>query len=83
MVRDALEKITPQAPDIWAQVHHAVREEWALTVEDVVRRRTTLGIRGLDTPPVRARVSRILESRECRLRPVISGTTSLEIVRCT
>lgn len=60
---DALERISPLAPDIWAQVHHAVREEWALTVNDVVRRRTTLGVRGLDTPPVRARVSRLLESR--------------------
>jgi glycerol-3-phosphate dehydrogenase len=46
-VPDALEPIHPDGPDVWAQVHHAVEHEWALTVEDVVRRRTTLGLRGL------------------------------------
>lgn len=80
---DALERISPPAPDIWAQVYHAVREEWALTADDVVRRRTTLGIRGLDTPSVRARISRVLESHGCGLQPVISEARSLENVRGT
>ena len=37
---NALERITPGAPDLWAQVYHAVREEWALTAEDVIYRRS-------------------------------------------
>src|SRR3712207_692250 len=28
---NALERLTPEAPDLWAQVYHAFREEWALT----------------------------------------------------
>ena len=40
--RNALERITPEAPDLWAQVYHAIREEWALTAEDIIYRRTTL-----------------------------------------
>ena len=58
----SFERITPEGPDVWAQVHHAAREEWALTVDDVVRRRTTLALRGLDTPDVRARISAVLGS---------------------
>jgi hypothetical protein len=30
---NALERIMPGAPDLWAQVYHAVHEEWALTAE--------------------------------------------------
>ena len=59
---NALERITPGAPDLWAQVYHAVREEWALTAEDVMYRRTTLGLRGFDTPEIRQRISTILEA---------------------
>jgi glycerol-3-phosphate dehydrogenase len=59
---DAMEKVHPEGPDVWAQVYHAAEEEWALTVDDVVRRRTTLGIRGLDTEDVRARISFVLAS---------------------
>jgi glycerol-3-phosphate dehydrogenase len=59
---NALERITPGAPDLWAQVYHAVREEWALTAEDVIYRRTTLGLRGFDTPGIRQRISTILEA---------------------
>ena len=47
--------MTPEAPDLWAQVYHAIREEWAVTAEDIIYRRTTLGLRGLDTPEIRAR----------------------------
>jgi glycerol-3-phosphate dehydrogenase len=53
--------MTPGAPDLWAQVYHAVREEWALTAEDVIYRRTTLGLRGFDTPEIRQRISMVLE----------------------
>ena len=59
---NALERITPGAPDLWAQVYHAVREEWALTAEDVICRRTTLGLRGFDTPEIRQRISTVLEA---------------------
>ena len=59
---DALEKVHPGAPDVWAQVYHATAEDWALTADDVVRRRTTLGIRGLDTEEVRTRISSLLAS---------------------
>jgi len=59
---DALERVHPQGPDIWAQVYHAAEEEWAMTVEDVIRRRTTLGVRGLTTKKIRARILSILTS---------------------
>ncbi|GAB2877553.1 glycerol-3-phosphate dehydrogenase/oxidase [Streptomyces mayteni] len=54
------ERVHPDGPEIWAQVVYARDHEWAETVEDVVRRRTTLTIRGLDTPEVRARVATVL-----------------------
>jgi glycerol-3-phosphate dehydrogenase len=57
---DVLEKVHPDAPDIWAQAYYAADEEWALTVEDIVRRRTTLGICGAATSEVRDRVASIL-----------------------
>ena len=59
---NALERITPGAPDLWAQVYHAVRQEWALSAEDVIYRRTTLGLRGFDTPEIRQRISTVLEA---------------------
>jgi glycerol-3-phosphate dehydrogenase len=59
---DALEKVHPEGPDVWAQVYHAADEEWAVTADDVVRRRTTLGIRALDTEEVRTRISYALAS---------------------
>ena len=49
---DALERIHPDGPDIWAQVDFARAEEWALTAEDVVARRTTLAVRGLASPAI-------------------------------
>ena len=38
---EALERVHPAGPDLWAQIHHAADEEWAVTAEDVTRRRTT------------------------------------------
>lgn len=55
------ERIHPEAPEIWAQVAYARDYEWAETVDDVLRRRTTLVIRGLDTPEVRSDVQRMLD----------------------
>jgi glycerol-3-phosphate dehydrogenase len=42
-----LEPIHPDAPDVLAQVRYASEQEWAVGVDDVVWRRTTLGHRGL------------------------------------
>jgi glycerol-3-phosphate dehydrogenase len=51
------EPVHPDGPDVWGQVHHAIQHEWATTVEDVVRRRTTLAVRGLATSEVRDAIS--------------------------
>jgi len=59
---NALERIHPHGPDVWAQAYHAIDREWATTVEDVLRRRTTIEVRGLATPTVRERVARIVGS---------------------
>ncbi|UVS79163.1 glycerol-3-phosphate dehydrogenase/oxidase [Actinokineospora sp. UTMC 2448] len=55
--------VHPDGPDIWAQVVYARDHEWAATPEDVLRRRTTLTLRGLDTPEVRDRVDALLGDR--------------------
>jgi glycerol-3-phosphate dehydrogenase len=57
-----LERIDPRAPDVWAQVRYAIEYEWARTVEDVVCRRTSLTLRGLDGPVVQARVAALLRA---------------------
>ena len=62
-VDNALDRIHPEGPDIWAQVHHAIDAEWAVTVSDVVRRRTNLEIQGHATEEVRARIAEVLEKR--------------------
>lgn len=54
------ERIHPDGPDIWAQVVYGRDEEAAVTAEDVLRRRTTVMIRGLDTDEVVARTESIL-----------------------
>ena len=54
---NAMERIHPDGPDIWAQAFYAAEREWAVTVDDVVRRRTTLAVRGLATPAVRAQIA--------------------------
>jgi len=53
-------RIHPDAPEIWAQVVYARDHEWAVSADDVLRRRTTLTIRGLATPEIRAEVERLL-----------------------
>jgi glycerol-3-phosphate dehydrogenase len=57
---DLARRIHPDAPEIRAQVVYARDHEWAQHVDDVLRRRTTLTIRGLDTPQVRADVAGLL-----------------------
>jgi glycerol-3-phosphate dehydrogenase len=58
-----LERVHPDGPDVWGQVVHAIDREWARTVEDVVRRRTTLAVRGLATPEVRDEIAATLGGR--------------------
>jgi glycerol-3-phosphate dehydrogenase len=78
--RDALERIHPGGPDVWAQVYHAVEREWATTVDDVIRRRTAVAVRGLGSPAVRADVGRVLASaaRSCDRAP--AARPSLRLV---
>ncbi len=59
-VPEALERVHPSGLDVWAQVYRARDAEWAVTPDDVLRRRTTIALRGLDSPEVRARTARIL-----------------------
>ena len=66
---DAFERVHPDGPDIWAQVHHAVEAEWATTVEDVVRRRTSLAVRGLATPEVRSRIAAAMGLQPTAVEP--------------
>jgi len=54
------EPVHPAGPDVWGQVRHAIDREWARTVEDVVRRRTTLAVRGLATPGIRSEIAATL-----------------------
>jgi glycerol-3-phosphate dehydrogenase len=51
-----LEPLAPGAPEIAAQALYARTREWALTDEDVFRRRTTLALRGLAPQPSRGGV---------------------------
>ena len=55
-----LAALHPDAPDIGAQVVYAREREWAVTADDVLRRRTTLAFRGLMTPDVVARVESLV-----------------------
>jgi glycerol-3-phosphate dehydrogenase len=60
----ALDRIDPRGPDIWAQVDFARDEESALTVDDVVARRTTLAVRGLASEHVAEAVHQRLGSKD-------------------
>ena len=57
-----LEPLAPGAPDLAAQALYAVTHEWARTPEDVLRRRTTVALRGLATPDADAAVRSLLGS---------------------
>jgi glycerol-3-phosphate dehydrogenase len=57
---DDLEPLADGAPEIGAQVVYAREREWAVDADDVLRRRTTLALRGLATHAVRARVDALL-----------------------
>jgi len=61
-----LERLHPGGPDIAAQATFAVTDEWATTIEDVVRRRTTVALRGLADTDVVDRVARIVDASPAR-----------------
>jgi len=60
---DALEPLVPGEPELVAHVLHARDREWAVRAEDVLRRRTTLALRGFDEPELRRRVDELLSAR--------------------
>lgn len=55
-----LERIHPDGPDIVAQARFAAAHEWATTADDVLRRRTTVALRGLANADALRRVERAL-----------------------
>ena len=58
-----LERLHPDGPDIAAQARYAMTHEWARTVDDVLRRRTTCFYRGLTDDATRSVVERALDGR--------------------
>jgi glycerol-3-phosphate dehydrogenase len=58
---DGFERLCPSNPEIVAQLHHAVREELAVSLQDVLLRRTGIGqshCQGLDcAEPIAARMA--------------------------
>jgi glycerol-3-phosphate dehydrogenase len=62
-----LERVDPGGPDIAAQVHYAATHEWAASVDDVVRRRTTLFYRGLAGDETTRRVEALLGNARHRV----------------
>ena len=55
-----LERVHPGGPDIAAQAVFAIADEWAETAEDILRRRTTVALRGLADASAVARVDALL-----------------------
>jgi glycerol-3-phosphate dehydrogenase len=62
-VSSDLSPLAPGAPDVAAQVVYAREREWARDAGDVLRRRTTLELRGCATDEVRARVEALISGR--------------------
>jgi glycerol-3-phosphate dehydrogenase len=55
-----LEPLTPEAPDIAAQAIYAAEREWARDPEDILRRRTTLALRGLADSELTRHVEQVI-----------------------
>jgi glycerol-3-phosphate dehydrogenase len=55
-----LEPLTPGAPEIAAQAVYAAEREWARNSEDILRRRTTLALRGLADAKLTQRVEQLI-----------------------
>jgi glycerol-3-phosphate dehydrogenase len=61
---DLLHPLHPNGPDIAAQALYAREVEWACRPEDVLRRRTTLALRGLADEDVVRRVEELVKTRD-------------------
>jgi glycerol-3-phosphate dehydrogenase len=59
-----LEPLTSDAPDIAAQVVYAAEREWARNSEDILRRRTTLALRGLAGAELTRRVEQLIDRQD-------------------
>src|SRR5205085_2655774 len=59
-----LERLDPAAPDIAAQAVYARTHEWASSPDDILRRRTTLALRGLAGADLAARVEALVGAVE-------------------
>jgi glycerol-3-phosphate dehydrogenase len=66
---DALEPLADGGLDVVAQALYARDREWANDAEDVIRRRTTLALRGLDSPALQERVRALLAEPSAALQP--------------
>ena len=65
-----LEPLTPSAPDIAAQAVYAAEREWARNPEDILRRRTTLALRGLADAELTRRVEQLIGRQE---KPLVAS----------
>lgn len=61
---DLLHPLHPRGPDIAAQALYAREVEWACRPEDVLRRRTTLALRGLADEDAVRRVEKLVKTRD-------------------
>jgi glycerol-3-phosphate dehydrogenase len=62
-----LEPLSPEAPDIAAQAVYAAEREWARNPEDILRRRTTLALRGLADADLTRRIEQLVGRQQERL----------------
>ncbi len=62
MAVGALEPLADGVIEVEAQVAYARDREWAMSAEDVLRRRTTLALTGRDSDAVRTRIEELLAS---------------------
>jgi glycerol-3-phosphate dehydrogenase len=54
---------------VWAQAYFAIDKEWAVTVDDVISRRTTLAVRGLAGAGVRAELGELVGRAAAKTAP--------------
>jgi glycerol-3-phosphate dehydrogenase len=73
---DLLHPIHPQGPDLAAQALYACDVEWACRPEDVLRRRTTLALRGLAGEDVVRRIEGLVKTRGGEAPRAASGPSS-------
>jgi glycerol-3-phosphate dehydrogenase len=66
---DLLRPLHPHGPDIAAQAVYARAWEWASSPEDILRRRTTVALRGLDTDDVVLAMEALVKTRGGRASP--------------